>query len=162
MKISKFSFRPISTIRRTVLEQSALFFSVLRWTILATLIGSVTGASTWAFISLLEWSSGKAEHVSYAFLLAPVGMVLSTVIIRWLAPDAEGHGTEKVIDAVHRFSGRIPLKIAPVKTVATIVTIAAGGHHSLGLKVDGSVVAWGWMLSGKIFRNCAVQSIFNQ
>ena len=127
MKVSKFSFRPIPTIRRTVIEQSALFFSVLRWTILATLIGVVTGASTWAFISLLEWSTGETSQVSYWFLLAPVGMVLSALAVRWLAPGAEGHGTEKVIDAVHRFSGRIPLRIAPVKTLATVITLAAGG-----------------------------------
>lgn len=127
MKTRRLGFRPIPVIRRTVLEQSALFFSVLRWTILATLVGAVTGASTWGFITLLEWSTGHAESWPYWFIIAPLGMVISALTVRLLAPDAEGHGTEKVIDAVHRFSGRISLKIAPVKTLATVVTLAAGG-----------------------------------
>jgi H+/Cl- antiporter ClcA len=127
MKSRRTSFRPIPRIRRTVLEQSALFFSVLRWSILATLVGAITGTSTWAFVSLLEWSAGKTSTWPYWFLLAPIGMILSALSIRLLAPDAEGHGTEKVIEAVHRFSGRISLKIAPVKTLATVITIASGG-----------------------------------
>jgi H+/Cl- antiporter ClcA len=48
-------------------------------------------------------------------------------MIRFLAPDAEGHGTEKVIEAIHKHSGRIKAIVVPVKLVATVITIAAGG-----------------------------------
>lgn len=42
-------------------------------------------------------------------------------------PDAEGHGTDKIIEAIHKCSGRIKLLVVPVKLVATIITLVAGG-----------------------------------
>ena len=49
------------------------------------------------------------------------------MLIRTFAPDARGHGTEAVIAAVHERSGRIAWKVAPVKLLATVVTLAFGG-----------------------------------
>ncbi len=48
-------------------------------------------------------------------------------LIRTFAPTARGHGTEAVIAAIHRESGRIPWKVAPIKLLATVVTLAFGG-----------------------------------
>lgn len=48
-------------------------------------------------------------------------------MVKYLAPDAEGHGTEKVIEAIHKRSGKIPILVVPVKLVATIITLATGG-----------------------------------
>jgi H+/Cl- antiporter ClcA len=60
-------------------------------------------------------------------LWLPFGFVVAHLLVRFLAADAAGHGTDKVIEAVHQRSGRIPLAVAPVKLVATVVTIAVGG-----------------------------------
>ncbi|RME66579.1 MAG: chloride channel protein, partial [Nitrospirae bacterium] len=54
-------------------------------------------------------------------------MFLSSLMVRYLAPEAVGHGTEKVIEAVHRKAGKISLPVIPVKFTATIVTLATGG-----------------------------------
>jgi H+/Cl- antiporter ClcA len=48
-------------------------------------------------------------------------------LIRRFAPTAKGHGTEAVIAAVHQRSGRIDWKVAPVKLLATVLTLAFGG-----------------------------------
>ncbi len=63
----------------------------------------------------------------YSFLLLPAALFLSALLVKYLAPDAEGHGTEKVIEAVHKESGKIKPAVVPVKLVATIVTLALGG-----------------------------------
>ena len=39
----------------------------------------------------------------------------------------EGYGTEKVIEAIHRRAGKIPVLVVPVKLVATLITHAFGG-----------------------------------
>jgi H+/Cl- antiporter ClcA len=49
------------------------------------------------------------------------------VLVSWLAPEAAGHGTEKVIEAVHQRMGNIPFKVVPVKLLATVITLAGGG-----------------------------------
>ena len=48
-------------------------------------------------------------------------------MIKYLAPGAEGHGTEKVIEAVHKQSGRIKPMVVPIKLIATVITLAFGG-----------------------------------
>jgi H+/Cl- antiporter ClcA len=114
-------------IKRSVLEQSILFISVIKWFILASVAGITVGLSTTVFLKVLDISMATLGQSNYYFLLLPGGMFLSSLIVKYLAPEAEGHGTEKVIEAVHKRFGRINPLVVPVKLVATIVTIATGG-----------------------------------
>jgi H+/Cl- antiporter ClcA len=52
--------------------------------------------------------------------------MLSVWLIRTFAPSAEGHGTEKVIQAVHKHDAKIDVKVIPVKLLATILSIFSG------------------------------------
>ncbi|MEN6369392.1 MAG: chloride channel protein [Thermotogota bacterium] len=108
-------------------EQTVLFVSIVKWFTLATATGSVVGLSTTGFLKLLDATSNAAQRLPYFYALLPVALCLSALLVRFLAPDAEGHGTEKVIEAVHRRSGKIPIQVVPVKLVATVITLAAGG-----------------------------------
>jgi len=109
------------------MESSALFFNILRWTLLATIIGAIVGGSTAIFILALHGSIHLMQRFPYHFLMVPLGLWFSAWLIRLLAPQAAGHGTEKVIEAVHRREGRMYPLDAPVKLTATVVTIASGG-----------------------------------
>jgi H+/Cl- antiporter ClcA len=114
-------------VRQTLTEGSVLFASVVKWFVLATLTGAIVGVSTTVFLKVLAWSLTLAGRHPYSFVLLPVALLISVVLIKKLAPDAEGHGTEKVIEAVHVASGRIRAAVVPVKLVATVVTLACGG-----------------------------------
>ncbi len=114
-------------MRRGLREETIIFISVFKWLILASVIGAIVGLSTALFLHVLNWGMGVAGRFRYYFIFLPLALVLSTVIIRRLAPEAEGHGTEKVIEAVHKRSGRIKAMVVPVKLVATVITLAFGG-----------------------------------
>jgi len=114
-------------MKRRALEQSVLFISVIKWFVLASLIGIIVGISTTVFLKGLDYSIAFIGLSPSYFFLLPIAMFLSSLIIKYLAPDAEGHGTEKVIEAVHKNSGRIKPLVVPVKLIATIITIATGG-----------------------------------
>ena len=114
-------------MRRRIAEQTVIFISVVKWIALATVVGSIIGLSTTVFIKLLNWSIEHASAYKYYFLLMPVGFLASVLIIKFLAPEAEGHGTEKIIEAIHKRSGKIKFLVVPVKLIATIITIASGG-----------------------------------
>lgn len=114
-------------MRKRLIEGSILLVSVAKWSILATVIGVIVGISTTIFLKLLGWSTMLGSRWTYTFLLLPVAMFTSALLIKVLAPDAEGHGTEKVIEAIHRQSGKIQAMVVPVKLVATIITLAFGG-----------------------------------
>jgi H+/Cl- antiporter ClcA len=108
-------------------EQIILFISIIKWVFLASITGIIVGLSTTLFLKILNWSRLLRTNCSYYFLLLPIALCLSAAIVKYLAPDAEGHGTEKVIEAIHKHSGKIKATVVPVKLIATIITLAAGG-----------------------------------
>lgn len=108
-------------------EQLTIFASIIKWSAYATAVGILSGCGTAVFLKLLSAGSDfSGEQLSYQYFL-PVALLASSALVRYLAPDAAGHGTEKVIEAVHQRMGKIPFKVVPVKLVATIITLASGG-----------------------------------
>jgi len=108
-------------------EQATLFASVIKWTVYATIIGVLVGISTTIFLFALKWSTTEFSKIPNYYLLLPAVILICSGLVKWLAPNAAGHGTEKVIEAVHKNMGRIPILVVPVKLVATVITLAGGG-----------------------------------
>jgi len=71
----------------------------------------------------------------------PIALVLTVFLVKKFAPTAEGHGTEKVIEAVHKSYGKINITVIPVKLLATVLTIFAGG--SVGKEGPGAQLGAG-------------------
>ena len=114
-------------MQKRLIESTVIFISVLKWVFLATIVGVIVGISTTIFIKLLNISIAYTSANSYYYLLLPVAFFLSALLVDILAKDAAGHGTEKVIEAVHKRSGKINAAVVPVKLLATIITLASGG-----------------------------------
>ena len=108
-------------------EEFVLFFSVLKWVVIATLVGILVGISTAFFLRVLDTALHLQSKGPYYYLLLPFALLFSAYVIRRIAPEAEGHGTEKVIEAVHERSGRMDVRVIPVKLLSTVITIASGG-----------------------------------
>ena len=60
-------------------------------------------------------------------LVIMLGGAISGLIVFTLAPEAEGHGTDAAIAAIHHQRGRIRSRIPPIKLVASAITIGTGG-----------------------------------
>jgi H+/Cl- antiporter ClcA len=60
-------------------------------------------------------------------LVTTLGGLLSGLIVFGLAPEAEGHGTDAAIAAIHHNGGRVRARIPPIKLVASAITIGSGG-----------------------------------
>ena len=114
-------------MKKRFLEESVLFISIIKWSFLAALVGIIVGLATAVFLKLLGLSTTFTTGFKYYFLFLPIALFLSTVLVNYLAPEAKGHGTEKVIEAIHKRFGKINPAVVPVKLVATIVTLALGG-----------------------------------
>ena len=56
-----------------------------------------------------------------------IGGLIVGAITTWLAPEAEGHGTDAVVRAFHRAGGSLRGRVAPVKLLASAITIGTGG-----------------------------------
>jgi len=93
-------------MNKRFLEESVLFVSVVKWSLLSTIVGIIVGAATAVFLRLLDLSTNYASNFKYYFLALPLALFTSTVLVRYLAPEARGHGTEKVIEPYTKGSAK--------------------------------------------------------
>jgi chloride channel protein, CIC family len=72
------------------------------------------------------------QHIGvHGLWLIPVattlGGLISGLLVYTFAPEAEGHGTDTAVKAYHRAGGFIRARVAPLKLVASAITIGSGG-----------------------------------
>ncbi len=112
---------------RHLSEEAILFVHLLKWLILAAMVGVLVGLTSTGFILLLSFVVQSVASVAWGFWLLPFGMALSAWVTTHLVPEAGGQGVERVIRAIHLQSGKISWPIIPAKIFATILTIGTGG-----------------------------------
>jgi len=56
-----------------------------------------------------------------------LGGLISGILVFTVAPEAEGHGTDAMIDSFHRKKGMIRKRVPLIKIIASAVTIGSGG-----------------------------------
>lgn len=71
--------------------------------------------------------SGAALAPWMLLLVPTIGGLISGVLVYWLAPEAEGHGTDAAIDAYHNKRGLIRARVPLVKMVTSAITLGTGG-----------------------------------
>ncbi|MDO5116781.1 MAG: chloride channel protein [Synergistaceae bacterium] len=135
-----------------VRDEVWLICTVIKWVLIAVVTGISVGLVAGGFLLALHWATAMAARLgTWHYLLLFPGLLVSYFLVRLLAPQSAGHGTEAVIDAIHNSKRTlIDVKAVPVKIVATIVTISSGG--SVGIEGPcaqiGSGVSY---VLGKIF-----------
>jgi chloride channel protein, CIC family len=123
-----------------------------KWLILSVVIGIVAGLGAIAFTAALHWATalflglaggytppapagegatiGSGSHLVRPWVLPLIvgaGGLLSGMLVFGLAPEAEGHGTDAAIAAVHHDPRGIRGRVSFVKIAASAITIGAGG-----------------------------------
>jgi len=129
-------------IHKHITEQTAIFFSVSKWVFLSSIVGVIIGAVVTLFLNILMYSEESRSLLPFDYYyLLPVALVLTVWLVKTFAPSAEGHGTEKVISAVHKQDGKIDISVIPVKLLATVISIFAGA--SVGKEGPGAQIGAG-------------------
>jgi len=122
-----------------------------KWIVLGVIIGAVAGcgaivfyealvASTHFFLGVLAGYHvptpiGEGGHAASASaarpwalpLVAGAGALLGAVLVFRIAPEAEGHGTDAAISAVHHNPRGVRFRAVIIKIVASALTIGSGG-----------------------------------
>ncbi|MDV3426325.1 MAG: chloride channel protein [Bacillota bacterium] len=123
------------------IEEHVLLGSAVKWIILSAVIGLIVGTVTALFVKIINISSAGFSKLPYYYLFMPFGFFLSSLLIKKFAPEAKGHGTEKAIKAINEKAGKMDIKAIPVKLIATLFTITAGG--SVGLEGPATQIGGG-------------------
>ena len=125
---------------------------LVRWLILASIIGAVAGVGAVVFYEALRLSTqlflqilanyrvptpfgegnslGSGTHYLRVWaipLVVVAGALAAGFLVFTWAPEAEGHGTDAAIDAVHHNPRGIRLRAVLIKIVASALTIGSGG-----------------------------------
>lgn len=128
---------------------SARMKRIWRGTLVGVLIGIVSGLGGIVFNLLLHGSTTfftgdlaglilPDNLVGQRFLGFPIerwmmlwipalGGIISGILVFSIAPEAEGHGTDAMIDSFHRKRGIIRKRVPLIKTIASAITIGSGG-----------------------------------
>jgi CIC family chloride channel protein len=123
-----------------------------KWLVLGSVIGIVAGLGAIVFSAALHWATelflgviggytppspagegasfGSGSHFVRPWaipVIVGLGGLISGVLVFGAAPEAEGHGTDAAIDAVHHNPRGIRARVSFVKIVASAITIGSGG-----------------------------------
>jgi len=125
---SQFRLMFLSVAVGIIAGLGAIFFDrVLAFT-LDALIRPPTGYGEPARGTAAAVAAAIASIHSWWFLVIPaVGGLLSGLIVYSLAPEAEGHGTDAMIESFHQRGGHIRKRVPFIKIVASALTIGSGG-----------------------------------
>ncbi len=106
----------------------------------ALLFNLMLKAASWLFLGQIagyrppglfnEGGSPVPVVGPHGLWLVPLTLVLGGLLVplltRW-APEAEGHGTDVAVRAFHRSGGHVRPRVAPIKALASALTIGSGG-----------------------------------
>jgi H+/Cl- antiporter ClcA len=117
----------------------------LQWLLLGGLVGIVSGVASAVFLYLLDRATHLREHHPVlVFTLPLAGLVLGFIHDRWGRPIRGGNNL--VIDSVHEGDARIPLRMAPMVLVGTVLTHLFGGSAGR----EGTAVQMGGSLADAV------------
>ncbi len=127
--------------------------------VIAVVVGAIGGGAAILFTHMIKWIQEYSTLESpsdflggyYIALIPAAGGLVVGFLIHYLAREAKGHGVPEVMLAVSLKGGRIPLRVAIVKTLASSLSIGTGG--SVGregpiVQIGSSLASW----IGRVFR----------
>ena len=121
---------------------------IWRGTLVGILIGVVSGLGAIVFNFLLQTGTRFFTQDLVSFILGPhagqsfldipltrwmmlwipaLGGLIAGLLVFTFAPEAEGHGTDAMIDSFHRKKGVVRKRVPVIKTIASAITIGSGG-----------------------------------
>jgi H+/Cl- antiporter ClcA len=116
-----------------------------QWVLLGGLIGVICGLASAAFLALLELATRfRIGHEGIVYTLPVAGLVIGVIYERWGKP-IKG-GTNLIIDTLHDDSPQIPVRMAPMVLIGTVLTHLFGGSAGR----EGTAVQMGASLADEV------------
>lgn len=133
----------------------------IKWVILGSVTGIIVGAVASAFARCLSFATDFRINHPYMLFLLPVGGVIIVFLYKLLHYE-DNKGTDTVIDNI-RSEGNLPLKMAFLIFVSTVITIICGGsvgREGAALQMGGSLGSQvgNWMKLNKEDRKILLMS----
>ena len=116
-----------------------------QWLALGSVVGVVCGGASALFLFLLdEATHWRLQHESIVYLLPVAGLVIGALYGKWGASIRAGNNL--VIDTAHEGDARLPLRMAPMVLIGTVLTHLFGGSAGR----EGTAVQMGASLADAV------------
>jgi len=120
---------------------------VLRWLLLASLVGALAGTASAGFLVSLEWVTRWREAHPWALALLPLGGLLVGLAYHHFG-NRVVKGNNLILEEIHAPSEVIPLRLVPLVLGGTLVTHLLGGSAGR----EGTAVQMGGALADQLSR----------
>jgi H+/Cl- antiporter ClcA len=115
-----------------------------QWILLGTLVGVLCGLASAAFLWLLERATEfRTEHETIVYTLPLAGLVIGWVYERF--GQSIKAGNNLVIDTIHDDGPEIPVRMAPMVLIGTVLTHVFGGsagREGTAVQMGASLTDW--------------------
>lgn len=118
--------------------------SLAQWTLLGSLVGVVCGSASAVFLWCLDRATDlRGRHEALVYTLPLAGLVIGLVYERFGKPIKAGNNL--VIDTINHHGSEIPLRMAPMVLVGTVLTHLFGGsagREGTAVQMGASLTDW--------------------
>jgi H+/Cl- antiporter ClcA len=115
-----------------------------QWLLLGSLVGALCGAASALFLWLLDSATQlRAGHQWIVYTLPVAGLAIGWVYERFGQPIKSG--SNLVIDTIHDAGPEIPLRMAPMVLIGTVLTHLFGGsagREGTAVQMGASITDW--------------------
>jgi H+/Cl- antiporter ClcA len=126
--------------------------ALLQWLGLGAVVGIACGIASAVFLLALEWVTHyRTGHETIVYALPLAGIVVGLIYERWGKSIKAGNNL--VLDTIHEDAEQIPLRMAPMVLVGTVLTHLFGGSAGR----EGTAVQMGASLTDAISHRLGVK-----
>ncbi len=125
-------------------ELHGRYVALMQWIALGTLVGGVCGTASAAFLWLLGRATDfRVAHEAIVYALPVAGLVVGFIYERF--GQSIKAGNNLVIDTIHDEGPELPLRMAPMVLIGTVLTHVFGGsagREGTAVQMGASLTDW--------------------
>ncbi|ADL50094.1 voltage-gated chloride channel family protein [Clostridium cellulovorans] len=122
----------------------ALLANLIKWTAIASIVGIVVGSLSALFLESLNLvTNTRLNHPWLLFLLPLAGAFVSFLYSKYGKTSSQGNNL--ILDQIHGGDNGIPLRMAPLVFIGTIITHLFGGsagREGTAVQIGGSIAEY--------------------
>ncbi|MBT9393860.1 voltage-gated chloride channel family protein [Hymenobacter sp. NST-14] len=128
-------------------EYRLLLLYLGRWLLLGAGVALLAGTASAGFLVALDWATNWREAHVWMIALLPVGGLLVGLLYHYLGRSVEA-GNNLLLDEIHHPRAVLPLRMAPLVLLGTVLTHLFGGSAGR----EGTAVQMGASLADQLHR----------
>lgn len=129
------------------IEQFFALPQITKWLAIAIVSGVLCGTASAALLTSLEWATNWREAHLWIIALLPLGGLLSGLIYHYFGKSVEA-GNNLLLEEIHNPKQVIPLRMAPLVLLGTVMTHFFGGSAGR----EGTALQMGASLADQLTR----------